>query len=176
MTLDRPVDLSIPDLGHLSARDRLTLASEAGVDASSHAVLLARLVDRAVGEWGRAHESAVASQGGPGEMHGFMRAVNHMEAFIGTLKRAANVASGMRRDDDAIDIDKPELPSQDDRKRLNSLRQAIEQMDGPGHPSGRTYLVLNERSVELDGTVCGYDELAWWLCQIEDVAVRAIES
>ena len=170
MTLNRTATLERIDLSDLSSlgdRDRVRLASDAGIAVTDPRMTLARLCDKAIEEWTNARNSNDVAP----------KAITHIETFIGVMRRASAVASAVRRDEAADEIDKEDLPSHDDRQRLNAMRQAIEQIDTPSGNSGKPgYLILNESCIEMDRVVCSYDELAWWLAQIEDVTVRAIEG
>lgn len=106
------------------------------------------------------------------------RLLHFIEGFIDALHRALALAESMRRRRESVSISKVDLPGRENQARLRSVRDQIEHMDkriraGVIQPGDPTMVLMNVSSVKLGDVEIAYDELAWWVCQVSDLATRA---
>lgn len=143
-------------------------------------IALARLCDKALDDWWGVEEAVAAhtARRHDPSIFWFMIATSRMEGFINALHRGLVVAESIRRRRHSVSISKGDLPAREDQARLRSIRDQIEHMDkriraGVIQPGDPTMVLMNVGSVELGDVEIAYDELAWWVCQVSDVATRA---
>lgn len=141
-------------------------------------VMLARLADKALTEYGAARSEAIAHcrrRFNPDITH-LMRAVNHMETLVGTLWRLLGAAEAVRRAEDAPEVPRHRLPTRAEFDRLNRIRRAMEHMDerirdGRIQPGGSTMVMIGDYSIRLEGNEISHDELAWWIAAMSNLVL-----
>jgi hypothetical protein len=133
-----PDSFEFPDLSRLNARltDRhllgLVFEGKVFVDPIARALALGlvRTIDSAVRAYERARVQMARSIAGGRRLGLFLEGVSEMEVAITALYRALRIAERVVESEATI-INKDWIPSEGDRERLRSMRNAIDHVEGP---------------------------------------------
>ena len=144
-----------------------------------------RLVDKTLLEYEQARLDLQSYVDSDNRTSLFMRCVDHMENCVDSLHRSFLHLNGLRTsiyrerqhtNEPLPDIDRDELPTSSDRKRIDNIRDAMQHMDDriskgrAGADIAPIGLNVKSDSVELDHEEIYYAELALWIQQIYRVA------
>jgi hypothetical protein len=148
---------------------------------------LVRLVDKTLLEYESARQYLQQYVDSDNRTSLFMRCVDHMENCIDSLNRAFAHLEGLktslhyersRTSQPMPQIDRQEIPSARNKKRINDIRDAIQHMDDriskgrAGADTAPIGLNVKSDSIELDNEEIYFDELAHWVRQVYAVTER----
>ncbi len=176
----------MPDLSHLYSKNilplilNITLRAQVGTTHPSLAYTAAyvRLVDKAVREYEFARRSleefvATSSE----HLSPYLRAADHLENCLNSARRAIRYARRIRRDREALQVAKSELPTQDDEDLVAAFRNASEHADeqvatGTLAEGDAMILMLHETHFALGNVEASYGWLAKLLTRLHALSSR----
>ncbi|MDQ3953328.1 MAG: hypothetical protein M3279_10270 [Actinomycetota bacterium] len=176
----------MPDLSHLYSKNilplilNITLRAQSTTNHPSLAYTAAyvRLVDKAVREYEfarRALEEFVET--GSEHLTPYFRAADHLENALNSLRRAIRHARRIRRDRDALRVEKAELPTQDDEDCIAAFRNAAEHADeqvatGTLAEGDAIILTLQDSTFSIGTVEASYEWLAQLLTKLHVLSSR----
>jgi hypothetical protein len=150
---------------------------------------LIRLVDKTLLEYEQAREYLQRYVDSHNKTSLFMRCVDHMENCVDSLNRVFLHLDGLRTSlhreqshtsEPLPQINREDLPSTTNRKRINDIRDAIQHMDDriskgrAGKDIAPIGLNVKSDSIELDNEEIYFVELAQWIEQVYAVTERLV--
>jgi hypothetical protein len=127
-----------------------------------------RLVDKAVREYELSrHALEEFVDGGAESLSPYFRAADHLENCLNATRRAIRYAHRIRRDPDALHVEKHELPIKGEEGRVAAFRNATEHAeqqlaDGTLQEGEATILMIHQGSFSLGN----YEESFRWLAEL----------
>lgn len=179
----------MPDLSNLYATNVLPMILNMtfrGMAPTSHPALaytsgFVRLVDKAVREYELARlafEQYLAS--GADTLSPYFKAADHLENCLGSARRAIRYARRIRRDPSAAGIDKQDMPTEADERRVARFRNAAEHADeqvadGTLQAGDPIITMMHDTTFVLGAAEESYEWLAHLLGKLHVLATRVVE-
>jgi hypothetical protein len=181
-----PRKSGIPDLSHLYSKNilplilNITLRAQSTTNHPSLAYTAAyvRLVDKGVREYESARRSLEEFvETGSEHLTPYFRAADHLENALNSVRRAIRYARRIRRDRESLQVEKSELPTQDDEDRIAGFRDAAEHADnqvatGTLGEGDAVILTLHELTFSIGNIEASYEWLARLLTKLHVLSSR----